>query len=229
MSSFFLTNMASVCVLFLLGATFLPSEEAASENCRGARCFLDPDRSGPCVGAHCRGLWDASGLASRRTFPNSAQPRAAQVYPTFQQDAHLGHYQGQSAPSAPYGAAQTQQAALDGRRTNPKSITADVAHPACAGETCPTADARHRTTDDAATRGCKGVGCQLPGRMRHKPKPCVGNGCGAHAEELGRGGAAPVHVRDRAAQFLNEFGSEPGAWIQLTCDMKAGRWRRVSG
>lgn len=200
------------------------SEEAASENCRGARCFSEPDWSGPCVGAHCQGLTDAAAVASRRTFHSSGQPRPVQVYPSFQQDAHFSHYQGQGAPLAPYAVIQAQQAVADGRRTNPKTITADVAQPACAGETCPTAD-------DTATRGCKGVGCKLPGRMRHKPKACVGNGCGAHAEEVGRGGTAPVHVRDRAAQFLSEFadfGSEPGAWLQLTCDMKPGQWRRVS-
>lgn len=209
-------------MLFLLGATFLLSEEVVSENCRGARCFPDPDWRGPCAGAHCQGLTDA---ASRRTFHSSAQPRPVQVYPSFQQDARFSHYQAHSAPLAPYGAVQTQQALLDGRRTNSKTITADVAPPACVGETCPTADSRQQTSDDTATRGCKGTGCRLPGRMRHKPKPCIGNGCGAHAEEVERGGSAPVHVRDRAAQFLSEFadfGSERGAWIQLTCDMKAG-------
>uniref|UniRef100_H3CR24 Si:ch211-252f13.5 n=1 Tax=Tetraodon nigroviridis TaxID=99883 RepID=H3CR24_TETNG len=205
--------MASVCILFLLWATCMLSEEAVSETCRGTRCFPDPDWIGPCVGAHCQGLRDA---ASSRTFPNSAQPRPVRVYPSFQQDARFSPYQGQSAPLAPYAVVQAQQAVPDARRTNPKTLTADVAHP-CAGGTCPPADG-----DDTAARGCKGVGCKLPGRMRHKPKPCVGNGCGAHAEELGRGGAAPVHVRDTAAQFLSEFGSETGAWIQLTCDMKAG-------
>lgn len=209
--------MASICILFLLGATFMLSEEAASENCRGAGCFSDPDWSGPCVGAHCQGFKDAAAVASRRTFHNSAQPRPVQVYPSSpQQDSHFGYYQ---VPLAPYAVIQAQQAVMDGRRTNPKTITADVAHPACAGETCP-------TTDDTATRGCKGSDCKLPGRMRHKPKPCVGHGCGAHAEEVGRGGTAPVHLRDRAAQFLSEFadfGSERGAWIQLTCDMKPGQ------
>lgn len=199
------------------------SEEAVSENCRGARCFSGPDWSGPCVGAHCQGLSEAAAAAaaSRQHFHNSAQPRPAQVYPSFQQDAHFGHYQGQSAPLAPYGVIQTQQAGMEGRRTNPRTITADVVHPACAGGTCAPADSR----DDTEARGCKGIGCKLPGRMRHKPKPCVGDGCGAHTEEGGRGAAAPVHVRDRAAQFLEEiadFGSERGAWIQLTCDMKPG-------
>ncbi|TNM98020.1 hypothetical protein fugu_014266 [Takifugu bimaculatus] len=217
--------MEFVFILFLLGATFMLSEEAVSGNCRGARCFSDPDWSGPCVGAHCQGRTEAAAAASRLHFPNPAQPRPAQVYPSFQQDAHFGHYQGQSAPLAPYAVIQTQQAVMEGRRTNPRTITADVVHPACVGATCLPADSRQQTGDDTATRGCKGMGCKLPGRMRHKPKPCVGDGCGAHAEEGGRGAAAPVHVRDRAAQFLDEFadfGSERGAWIQLTCDMKPG-------
>lgn len=60
--------------------------------------------------------------------------------------------------------------------------------------------------------------------MRHKSKPCVGEGCGAHGD-YGRENSSPVHVTDRAAQFLDElpdFGSERGAWIQMTCDMKPG-------
>lgn len=222
--------MASISILFLFCATFLLSEEAVPENCRGAHCFPDRDWSVPCVGAHCQGLTDAAAVASRRTFHSSAQPRPVQFYPSFQHDAHISRFQGQSAPLAPYAVIQTQQAVVDGRRTNPKTITADVAHPACAGGTCPTGDSRQQTSDDTATRGCKGIGCQLPARTRHKPKPCVGNGCDAHAEEVGRGGTAPVQVRDRAAQFLSEFadfGSERGAWIQLTCDMKPGEQHRV--
>lgn len=213
-------------MLFVLGATCMLSEEAVSENCRGARCFSDPGWSGPCVGAHCQGLTDAAAAASRRHFHTSAQPRPMQVYPSFQQDAHFSHYQGQGAPFAPYAPIQTQQAGTDGRRTNPRTITADVVHPACVGGTCPTADSRQQTSDDTSARGCKGIGCKLPGRMRHKPKPCDGDGCGGHAEEGDRGGTAPVYVRDRAAQFLEEFadfGSERGALIQLTCDMKPGQ------
>lgn len=55
-------------------------------------------------------------------------------------------------------------------------------------------------------------------------KLCVGDGCSTQGDD-GRGSASPVHVTDRAAQFLDELpdlGSQRGAWIQLTCDMKPG-------
>uniref|UniRef100_A0A3B4WQV0 Si:ch211-252f13.5 n=1 Tax=Seriola lalandi dorsalis TaxID=1841481 RepID=A0A3B4WQV0_SERLL len=106
----------------------------------------------------------------------------------------------------------------------PRTITAEVFHPGCAGGTCPTTVSHRQTNEDGgATRECKGIGCKLPLRMRQKPKPCVGDACGSHGGDEGRGNSSPVHVTDRAAQFLDElpdFGSERGAWIQLTCDMK---------
>lgn len=120
-----------------------------------------------------------------------------------------------------------QQAAADGgRRTNPRTITAEVFHPGCAGGTCPATVAHRQPGDDGgAARECRGIGCKLPLRMRHKPRPCVGDGCGSQGDD-GRGTTSPVHVTDRAAQFLDELpdsGSERGAWIQLTCDMKPGQ------
>ncbi|TKS80216.1 hypothetical protein D9C73_013551 [Collichthys lucidus] len=118
-----------------------------------------------------------------------------------------------------------QQAGTDGtKRTNPRTITAEVFHPGCVGGTCPTTVSHHPTSDDSATRDCKGIGCKFPLRMRQKPKHCTGEGCGLHGGDDGRGNS-PVHVTDRAAQFLDEFpdfGAERGAWIQLTCDMKPG-------
>uniref|UniRef100_A0A3Q3EIG7 Si:ch211-252f13.5 n=1 Tax=Labrus bergylta TaxID=56723 RepID=A0A3Q3EIG7_9LABR len=118
----------------------------------------------------------------------------------------------------------TQQAETDGvRRTNSRTITAEVFHPGCAGGTCPTTVSHRQTSDDGATRECKGIGCKLPSMMRQKSKTSVGDGFGAHGGDYGRENSSPVHVTDRAAQFLDElpdFGSERGAWIQLTCDMK---------
>uniref|UniRef100_A0A3P9BTP1 Si:ch211-252f13.5 n=1 Tax=Maylandia zebra TaxID=106582 RepID=A0A3P9BTP1_9CICH len=118
----------------------------------------------------------------------------------------------------------TQAAGTDGtRRTNPRTITAEVFHPGCAGGTCPTTVSHRPTSDDSATRECKGIGCKLPSRMRQRNgKLCVGDGCSTQGDD-GRGSASPVHVTDRAAQFLDELpdlGSQRGAWIQLTCDMK---------
>lgn len=229
--------MARVSAVFLLcAASVLGGAESASEICRGARCFSGQDWSRPCVGAHCQGRTEA--VAPRRQLQHTAQSRQGQVHPGHQRDAHLGHHhQAQSAPSAPYTVLQpqpggfAQHAAADGtRRTNPRTLTAEVFHPGCAGGTCPTTVSHHPTGDDGAARECKGIGCKLPLRMRQKPKPCVGDGCGAHGGDDGRGNPSPVHVTDRAAQFLDElpdFGSERGAWIQLTCDMKPGPYQPV--
>ncbi|KAM7378921.1 hypothetical protein PAMP_004509 [Pampus punctatissimus] len=189
--------------------------------CRGTRCLSGQDRSRPCVGAHCQGRTETA-AASRRQFHHSAQSRQGQVHPSYQQDAHFSHHQAQSAPLAAYTIIQpqqvgfAQQAGTDGtRRTNSRTITAEVFHPGCAGGSCPTTVSHRPTSDDSATRECKGIGCKLPPRMRQK----------AHGGDGERGNSSPVHVTDRAAQFLDElpdFGSERGAWIQLTCDMKPG-------
>ncbi|XP_034744630.1 uncharacterized protein si:ch211-252f13.5 [Etheostoma cragini] len=222
--------MARIFTIFLLCAAYLLSgAESVAEMCRGTRCFSGQDRSRPCVGAHCQGRTEPA--ASQRQYHHSAQSRQGQVYPNYQQDAHFTHHQAQSAPLAPYTNFQPQQGgfaqpkATDGtRRTNPRTITAEVFHPGCAGGTCPTTVSQRTISDDSGTRDCKGIGCKLPLRMRQKPKPCVGDGCGTHGGDDGRGNS-PVHVTDRAAQFLDElpdFGSERGAWIQLTCDMKPG-------
>ena len=229
--------MARISTLFLLCvASIVSGAESVADTCRGPRCFSGQDWRRQCVGAHCPGRTEAA--ASRRQFHPSAQSRQGQVYPSYQQDAHYNHHQAQSAPLASYAIVQTQaggfaqQTGTDGTvRTNPRTITAEVFHPGCAGGTCPTTVSHHPTSDDNASRECKGIGCKLPLRMRQKPKSCVGEGCGAHGGDDGRGGSSPVHVTDRAAQFLDElpdFGSERGAWIQMTCDMKPGQYQPVS-
>lgn len=158
------------------------------------------------MGTHCQGHVDA-----RRQLHHSAQNRQGSVYPVaYQQDAYNLHQ--------PYSLHQPQ-AGYDGtRRTNPRTITAEVFHPGCTGGICPTSGSQRPTGEDSSTRDCKGIGCKLPHLMRQKPKVCVGEGCSAHGEE-----ASPVRITDRAAQFLDElpdFGAERGAWIQLSCDMK---------
>lgn len=229
--------MARISTVFVLCvASLLSGAGSVSEVCRGTRCFSGQDWSRPCVGAHCPGRTETAAAASRRQYHHSAQSRQTQqAYPSYQQDAHFSHHQAQSAPLASYTITQHQQggyaqpAGTDGtRRTNPRTITAEVFHPGCAGGTCPTTVSHRPTNDDSATRECKGIGCKLPLRMRQKPKPCVGDGCVTHAGDEGRGHSSPVHVTDRAAQFLDElpdFGSERGAWIQLTCDMKPGQYQ----
>lgn len=214
-----------LCLTYILGGI-----ESASEICRGTRCVSARDWSRPCVGAHCPGRTDAA-AASRRQLHNSAQSRG-QLYPVYQQDARVSQHQAEGSRLTPYTIIQPQQggfqpnAGADGtRRTNPRTITAEVFHPGCAGGTCPTTISHHPTGDDSAARECKGIGCKLPLRTHQKPKPCVGVGCGAPAGDERRGNSSPVHVTDRAAQFLDElpeFGSERGSWIQLTCDMKPG-------
>ncbi|KAK2822034.1 hypothetical protein Q5P01_022099 [Channa striata] len=224
--------MARLSTIFLLCVSSLLSRaESASELCRGAPCFSAQDWSRQCVGAQCQGRTEAA--ASRRQFHPSAQSRQGQVHPNYQKDTHhFTHHQAQSAPLAPYTIIHPQkggsghQAAADGtRRTNPRTITAEVFHPGCAGGTCPTTVSNRPTTDDSATRECKGLGCKLPLRMSQKPKACSGDGCDAHVGDERRGSSSPVHVTDRAAQFLDElpdFGSERGTLIQLTCDIKPG-------
>lgn len=225
--------MARMSAIFLFCVTsLLSTTESTSDNCRGTHCFPAQDWSRLCAGEHCPGRTEAA--ASRRQFHQPAQARQAQVYPSYQQDSHLA----QSAPLVPYTIIQPQRggtaqvAGTDGTmRTNPRTITAEVFHPGCAGGTCQSGVTSRTVTNDGATRECKGLECKLPQRMRQKPRACVGDNCGASGGEDGRGNPSPVHVTDRAAQFLGEFsdfGSERGGaslGIQLSCDLKPGQYQ----
>lgn len=155
------------------------------------------------MGVHCPG---------RRQYHQSAQPRPGLV----QQDAQHGY---QAAPVPSYTLIQ------DGsRRTNPRTITAEVFHPGCAGGTCATTVTR--PGEETSFRECKGIGCKLPSRMRQQQQQ---QHVGRDGEDGTGARGTPVHVMDRAAQFLGDlpdFGSERGAWIQLTCDMKPGGCRQ---
>lgn len=190
----------------MLGFVFvaaLSRAQGASDACRGPRCLPAQDWSRSCVGPNCQ-----RHVEPRRQLQHAAQTR--QGYPGgYQQD--YSHHQ-------PYAVHQPQGGYDVTRRTNPRTITAEVFHPGCAGGICPTSVSHRSTGDDNSARDCKGIGCKLPQFMRHKPKVCVGEGCSAHSEDI-----SPVRVTDRAAQFLDElpdFGAERGAWIQLSCDMK---------
>lgn len=214
------SSMARIPAVFLLCACVLGAAEGAPDLCRGPHCFPSQDWSRPCVGSHCPG---------RRQFHQSAQPRPGLVHPALQQDAQHGQ---QQAPVPSYTVIQPRL--QDGRRTNPRTLTAEVFHPGCAGGTCATTVTRQG--EESTARECKGIGCKLPSRMRQQQQQqfgrvCTGDGCGAHGEDDRGAHGTPVHVTDRAAQFLGElpdFGSERGAWIQLTCDMKPGGCREVA-
>lgn len=232
--------MARIFLVFVFTFTFtLSGIESVSETCRGTRCLPGRDWSSLCVGAHCPGRTEAassgtsgtSAAASRLQFHQPAQPRPRQVYPTYQQDTHPSHHPSRRAPLAPSTVIQggfKQHAAADGvRRTNPRTLTAEVFHPGCSGGTCPTTFSRHPATEDSAARECKG--CAAHPRTQQKPKSCVGEGCGARGGAPRGGSSPPAHVTERAAQFLDELpdvGSEGGTWIQLTCDLKPGQGAR---
>lgn len=215
--------MAPTTLFFIFLAVCRLGTGSVGELCRGTQCFSGQEWSRRCVGAHCQ----------RRADPAVAlrppqQPH--RVSPSYQRDAHsYGHHQPQSAPLAPY-IIHAQSSATDGtgggtRRTNPRTITAEVFHPDCAGGTCPTTVSHRQSSDD-----CRGIGCKLPPRTPPKPGSCVGDGCAGLVGDAARGrNSGPVHVTERAAQSLDEFpdfGSERGAFIQLACDMKPGQYRR---
>ncbi|XP_023154019.2 uncharacterized protein si:ch211-252f13.5 [Amphiprion ocellaris] len=213
--------MARTSMIFLLFATTLLGTESVSEICRGPRCFPGQDWSTQCVGAHCQRRTETS--APRLQLPHSVPSNQVQFYSNYPRDAPVTQQRVQIGQAAPYTIVQPQHGVDSNRRTNPRTITAEVFHPGCAGGTCPTSVSHRPTSDDSAARECKGIGCKLPPLMRQKHKPCIGDGCSGGDD--GRGHSSPVRVTDRAAQFLDElpdFGSERGAFIQLTCDMKPG-------
>lgn len=217
--------MGIIPATFLLCAISGLITGSGSEVCRGLSCYSAQDWSRACVGAHCQGRTDTPALRRQQ----HVHPRTGPVYPSSQQDARLNQRPAQSTPLAPYTIIQPHQqhAGSDGsRRTNPRTLTAEVFHPRCAGGTCPSAVSQRPTSDESAARECKGIGCKLPPRMRQKQKPCIGEGCSAHAGDEARGGSSPALVTDRAAQYLDElpdFGLERGPWIQLACDIKPGQ------
>ncbi|XP_016897821.1 uncharacterized protein LOC107990156 [Cynoglossus semilaevis] len=216
--------MAPTTLFFIFLAVCRLGTGSVGELCRGTQCFSGQEWSRRCVGAHCQRRADPA-VALRPPQAQAQQHRvstAGKVSPSYQRDAHsYGHHQPQSAPLAPY-IIHAQPSATDGsRRTNPRTITAEVFHPDCAGGTCPTTVSHRQSSDD-----CRGIGCKLPPRTPPKPGSCVGDGCAGLGGDAARGrSSGPVHVTERAAQSLDEFpdfGSERGAFIQLACDMKPG-------
>ncbi|MEQ2192425.1 hypothetical protein XENOCAPTIV_011491 [Xenoophorus captivus] len=216
--------MKTAWVTFVLLSTSALCSGSGSEVCRGTRCFSGQDWSRRCIGAHCQGRTEAS--APQRQLHHPAQSRTGQVYPSYQQDTQFRQHQAQSIQVSSYSNVQSQHRGTDGtRRTNPRTITAEVFHPGCSGGSCSTTVSHRPTNDDSASRECKGTGCRVSPQMSQKQQPCVGDSCRVHTGNDGRRNSAPVHVMDRAAQFLGErpdFGLDRGSWIQLACDMKPG-------
>uniref|UniRef100_A0A3P8SQ65 NELL (neural EGFL like) family member 3 n=1 Tax=Amphiprion percula TaxID=161767 RepID=A0A3P8SQ65_AMPPE len=155
----------------------------------------------PCTGAHCPG--------SRSSRP----PR--QFNPNAQGKAVSHHHAHSGSPSS-------SVQILRGTR-----VRAPEVFPAgCTDADCAALFRQFQPNND--TRECRGIECRLPLRIRPKAraKSCVGEGCLSGSEESQ---LPPVHLSDRAAQFLGDFpelgypSSELGGaplGVQLTCDIK---------
>ncbi|XP_029005132.1 uncharacterized protein nell3 [Betta splendens] len=212
-------------LLLLLWVSLHGATRAAAEVCRGTHCSgagADAADPRPCAGAHCPG-----GRSPRPRAPT--QRGAAQVVGS-QHHAHP------RAPSEASAAAQPPRARHGGGGGGGARTRAPEAAPAggCTAADCPAPAKAFQPTND--TRDCRGIECRLPLtiRPRARTKPCVGDGCVAASEGSVSSAASqlpPVHLSDRAAQFLGDFpelGYPPpelgGAplGVQLTCDIKPG-------
>lgn len=180
---------------------------SVSEACKGSRC-LELGESRPCSGSHC-----GSGRSSRPT----------------RQHNPITH--SRSAPIQQHGASHLsppdmlESHTASHSHTRERIRTVEAAGHTCAGADCITTKKPPQAIND--TRECRGLECRLPLRIRNKPRvrPCPPEGCGPGSDD------APIHVPDRAAQFLGEFpdigypSSELGGaplGVQLTCDIKPG-------
>lgn len=215
----------SVVLLLLSWVSLHNTTQAVAEICRGTHCFgaetADPR---PCTGAHC---------------PGNRSPRPPRQFnPTTQRGAaHIVGSQHHVYPSAPRAASEAYPAVqpLRTRHRDSTRISAPEVLPAgCTDADCPALGKQFQPTND--TRDCTGIECRLPLMIRPKArtKSCVGDGCLAGSEESVSSAASqlpPVHLSDRAAQFLGDFpefgypSSELGGaplGVQLTCDIKPG-------
>uniref|UniRef100_A0A3Q1FNZ9 NELL (neural EGFL like) family member 3 n=1 Tax=Acanthochromis polyacanthus TaxID=80966 RepID=A0A3Q1FNZ9_9TELE len=155
----------------------------------------------PCTGAHCPG--------SRSSRP----PR--QFNPNAQGKAASHHHAHSGSPSS-------SVQILRGTRVR----LPEVLPAGCTDADCAALFRQFQASND--TRECRGIECRLPLRIRPKAraKSCAGEGCLSGSEESQ---LPPVHLSDRAAQFLGDFpelgypSSELGSaplGVQLTCDIK---------
>ncbi|XP_049421694.1 uncharacterized protein nell3 isoform X2 [Epinephelus fuscoguttatus] len=201
------------------------SLQAVAEICRGTHCYgTETGDPRPCTGAHCPG-----GRSSRppRHFNPTAQGRAAQIVAS----QHYAYPSFPRAASEAYPAVQPHR----GRHSDSSSgggarkRTSEVLPAGCTDADCAALVRQFQPAND--TRECRGIECRLPLRIRPKArlaKSCVGEGC---SSEESASQLPPVHLSDRAAQFLGDFpelgypSSELGSaplGVQLTCDIKPG-------
>lgn len=226
--------MALVTPVLLLLLSWA-SLQAVAEICRGTHCYgAETGDPRPCTGAHCPGS-----RSSRlpRQFNPTTQGRAAQIVAS-QHHAYPGSPR---AASDAYPAVQPlrgRHGGSSGSGSGTRIRATEVLPAGCTDADCAALVKQFQPTND--TRDCRGIECRLPLRIRPKPraKSCVGEGCLAGSEESVSSAAAaaasqhpPVHLSDRAAQFLGDFpelgypspelGGAP-LGVQLTCDIKPG-------
>ncbi|XP_068160066.1 uncharacterized protein nell3 [Antennarius striatus] len=201
------------------------STRASAEVCRGTHCYgAESSDPRPCTGAHCAG-----GRTSRlaRQFNPTTKGRAPQIV------SSQHHAYPNSARVVPE-AYPVAVLPLRGRHGDARSRAHEYLPAGCTEGDCAAHGKQFQPTND--TRECRGLECRLPLRIRPKnrAKSCVGEGCLAGMEESGAATSSqlpPVHVSDKAAQFLGDFpelgypSTELGGaplGVQLTCDIKPG-------
>lgn len=219
-------GLVTPALLLLMSWVSLP---AVADVCRGTHCYgAETGDPRPCTGAHCPG---SRSSRPPRHFSQTAQGRAAQIVAS----------QHHAYPSSPRAAPETYPASqpLRGRQGDgsggARMRAPEVLPAGCTDADCAALVKQFQPTND--TRDCRGIECRLPLRIRPKPraKSCVGEGCATASEESVSAAAdsqlPPVHLSDRAAQFLGDFpelgypspelGGAP-LGVQLTCDIKPG-------
>lgn len=100
-----------------------------------------------------------------------------------------------------------------------------------AGESCSGGGDCATRAPNGTLRDCKGIECHLPLRIRQKPRPASHTAPCSPNQGEGCPEPALVRLTERAAQFIGEdlayTATELGGatlGVQLTCDVKPGRW-----
>lgn len=202
-------KMMQMRVVLFLWCFLCLSVPVQSELCKGSRCS-EVGESRPCSGSQC-----GSGRSSRPTRQHNPITHSKSA-PSHQHGvSHLSPPDMLESPTAPRSHIHTRE----------RMRTVEVAGHTCTGVDCITTKRPPQAIND--TRECRGLECRLPLKIRnkHRVRLCPPDGCGPGSDD------APVHVPDRAAQFLGEFpdigypSSELGGaplGVQLTCDIKPG-------